>query len=1060
MAKTINGITFNNLSRIGKGSSISNVKNPDIFSETDLQEFIDAGEEYRNVQSVLIDWNGAEWPATSPITAPPTINNTADLIKAVKYASTVGGTEYVAGDGITFESVGTGGPTIKVNTTVVATQTDLAGKQNTMFAGAGIDIVNGDTITVDTNVVATQLDLADKQNKLTAGNNISITNNTIACTIGTPNVNTLGLIKTGYNESDNNYAVKVDSNGKAYVTVNATQQQPQYTVIFVDEYSDNPYYVQTGYENETYSIPTLPIVTGYTNVGWNTKPSASTSVTPSGTFSNSNETYYAIRSEITHLSSISVAHGTMYKMENGDISTITIAPSPLNVAMSENKSYVLYIEPDTNYTLPTSNDYVIGEKSDSYGYRVSIKAVKQAKTINITCTEAIGPTQPVTVLVQLDIQNGSISDGMSNIQNVVEGQIVTWSVTADTGYNLPTTITNGTISNGVITSTEAGTDNITVRCVCVKPTTYTVKFIDELDNRTYQESGAEGKEITVAPLVTKEGYTNIGWREADASTAVNFPTPLTIGTVNVTYYDLRTPITYAVTVNVTGGTIDGQTTKTYNVNHNSSQAISVTLNSEKYVISNVSGYYDYDTNNNIVTIKHVKANLTINIICKEQHTVTFKDKYNGSDIEITSAVGIEGKSFIVPNVPTDNPIYAEHYIAQGWHTNYQSTVAQLIPQTSYQFGNSNVSYYAIRTPREYTVIFDVTHGDAPTSDTITYGKALDVIISPEANYEVSNAYNLNNQSQKFEVSGNKVTVSGITEDTTVKVICTEIVTPPTPTRNVTFIDSQASPTVNVTYSGAVSTSITLPPLATVTGYESLGWDQDSTKTSNPKYALVDGSFIDVQYTFGNQDETLYAIRTQVTQPVTYDVTLELTNGTVDGEEATSTDSVTISTHQVASGQTTSWTIIPNVGYEYPSSVTNGTISGNVITSNTVSNSDMTVVAVCTASEEPTKYYLGVITEDNLQSQAYVNNLIADSTTTTNAPMTSITLPSDAPSNNGYYHIFIYPSSWGTPSVMNGNTIVNTTPLTDASISNPTGYAGFYLADPRNNAGVVYNITWN
>lgn len=78
----INGIQFNNLSRIGKGSSFSNINAAGITSESDLQDYIDAGEEYRNVQSVLIDWNGAEWPATSPITAPPTINNTADLIKA------------------------------------------------------------------------------------------------------------------------------------------------------------------------------------------------------------------------------------------------------------------------------------------------------------------------------------------------------------------------------------------------------------------------------------------------------------------------------------------------------------------------------------------------------------------------------------------------------------------------------------------------------------------------------------------------------------------------------------------------------------------------------------------------------------------------------------------------------------------------------------------------------------------------------------------------------------------------------------------------------------------
>ena len=55
MAKTIDGIIFNNLSRIGKGTAIGNVRNPDITSESDLQDYIDAGEEYKNKCNELQD---------------------------------------------------------------------------------------------------------------------------------------------------------------------------------------------------------------------------------------------------------------------------------------------------------------------------------------------------------------------------------------------------------------------------------------------------------------------------------------------------------------------------------------------------------------------------------------------------------------------------------------------------------------------------------------------------------------------------------------------------------------------------------------------------------------------------------------------------------------------------------------------------------------------------------------------------------------------------------------------------------------------------------------------
>ena len=55
------------------------------------------------------------------------------------------------------------------------------GGGSTYTAGNGIDITS-DVISVDTSVVATQTDLASKQDTLTAGTNVSITNNVISAT--------------------------------------------------------------------------------------------------------------------------------------------------------------------------------------------------------------------------------------------------------------------------------------------------------------------------------------------------------------------------------------------------------------------------------------------------------------------------------------------------------------------------------------------------------------------------------------------------------------------------------------------------------------------------------------------------------------------------------------------------------------------------------------------------------------------------------------------------------------------------------------------------------------
>lgn len=91
MAKTINGITFNDLSRIGKGSAFANIKNGDVTDESELQDFIDAGEEYRNIQSVLIDWNAANIGSrVSSLNAPEgishsTITTTGELLDEIAH---------------------------------------------------------------------------------------------------------------------------------------------------------------------------------------------------------------------------------------------------------------------------------------------------------------------------------------------------------------------------------------------------------------------------------------------------------------------------------------------------------------------------------------------------------------------------------------------------------------------------------------------------------------------------------------------------------------------------------------------------------------------------------------------------------------------------------------------------------------------------------------------------------------------------------------------------------------------------------------------------------------
>lgn len=102
-----------------------------------------------------------------------------------------GGTQYTEGNGIDISDQNV----VSIDTTVVATKTDLSGLQGELTAGTGIDITN-DTISVDTTVIATQTDISGLQPSLTAGDNISISNNTISATDTTYTAGT-GLSLTG-----------------------------------------------------------------------------------------------------------------------------------------------------------------------------------------------------------------------------------------------------------------------------------------------------------------------------------------------------------------------------------------------------------------------------------------------------------------------------------------------------------------------------------------------------------------------------------------------------------------------------------------------------------------------------------------------------------------------------------------------------------------------------------------------------------------------------------------------------------------------------------------------
>lgn len=104
------------------------------------------------------------------------------------------------------------------------------------------------------------------------------------------------------------------------------------------------------------------------------------------------------------------------------------------------------------------------------------------------------------------------------------------------------------------------------------------------------------------------------------------------------------------------------------------------------------------------------------------------------------------------------------------------------------------------------------------------------------------------------------------------------------------------------------------------------------------------------------------------------------------------------------------------------------------------------------------YYLGTLTEAQVTDQTTVDNLTYNQTG--NKPST-ITVPSGYPTQEGNYLVFIYPESWGTPTIKSVNGYgTGDASAAGAGISNPSGkvlkwWMGDYLT-----SNTVFNITWS
>ena len=122
------------------------------------------------------------------------------------------------------------------------------------------------------------------------------------------------------------------------------------------------------------------------------------------------------------------------------------------------------ITPNSGYQMPTS---VTGAAIN--GNRVTVSNVTSDRTINVNC--AAIPVQTYTVTC--NVYNGSKSP--NNTQTIESGGSVSWTITPNSGYQMPTSVTGAAINGNRVTVNNV-TSNRTISVTCVQSQPQTTNY--------------------------------------------------------------------------------------------------------------------------------------------------------------------------------------------------------------------------------------------------------------------------------------------------------------------------------------------------------------------------------------------------------------------------------------------------------------------------------------------------------------------------------------------------------------------------------------------------------
>lgn len=149
-------------------------------------------------------------------------------------------------------------------------------------------------------------------------------------------------------------------------------------------------------------------------------------------------------------------------------------------------------------------------------------------TTTNTLTYTITSVPPTTYNVTLNVNNGAITNGQA-VQTVTSGGSASWTVTPNSGYKMPSSVSGATISGNTVTVSNV-TSNQTINLTCepIPVTQYTVTYNKNGGNSTPSSQTANaGSTITLASAISRNEdanytYTFAGWNTQSNGGGTNY----------------------------------------------------------------------------------------------------------------------------------------------------------------------------------------------------------------------------------------------------------------------------------------------------------------------------------------------------------------------------------------------------------------------------------------------------------------------------------------------------------------------------------------------------------